>query len=350
MQIHDKGGHRSPLTGCIIEGEECLSQDTFRGILNELGLYDRMTAAHRIAIKPNFAGGSEVAPDSHIVTDVRLLRELVTLIEAINPSCEICIAESDSAGHGWAFLKFKHLGLDTWQLPRVRLLDLSRDVLRRIELPAAKYFTSPDRQLWLSDTWMDADVTISIANLKTHSVTKFTGTCKNLFGLLPRADKEVYHPSIDKVIHDLVRATPPDLSILDGFFAMEGDGPVLGHPVSTHCRIFACSPERADVVGCRMIGVNPKGIKHLRYLASADVLRAETGCPRYSFRRPGKRLRLFNSVGLAIQRVGAGLYAYGNRAHCATSLLLFAYLTARPLILLFFKVETLRQWKRRWRG
>lgn len=192
-----------------------------------------------------------------------------------------------------------------------------------------------------------AVMVISIANLKTHSVTLFTGTCKNLVGLLPDRNKEIYHPDIDKVIHDLVKTVPTQLNILDGFYAMEENGPIQGRPINLKCRVYSVKPTIADIVGCKMINMNYRKVKHIWHLASNDYLRYDSEYPRYRIAYPGKCLRFFNLIGLFIQKIGMILYNYGNRVHCSISLFYFVIISMRPLLLMFFDLKMLKRWKRK---
>lgn len=213
-----------------INRNRVIGKKEFIDLLKELNLYKLITGARRISIKPNFTAGSYVSPTSHVVTDLKLLKNIVQLILEINPETLIFIAESDSTGYGFAYLKFENLnlpdslGLEENEKDRVFLLDLSRDKLGHIENSDFKYFNTIDKQLWLSKEFLNSDVIISLSNLKTHSVTKYTGTCKNLFGCLPTTRKSVYHPQIHSVIHDLVIAIKPDINIVDAFYGMEKMG------------------------------------------------------------------------------------------------------------------------------
>lgn len=335
----------------LIDQRYELSLKDFEANLRTLGLLEKLLSAKTIVIKPNFAAGSYASADSHIVSDLCFLRGMVESLRQLSPDSEICIAESDSTGYGFAFLKFSNLGIDTWNLPRVRTLDLSRDILQRIENPQARYFSNIDRQLWLSSTLVDADFVISAANLKSHSVTRFTGACKNLFGLLPTMNKEQYHTEIHDVIHDLVLAVKVDLSIVDAFYGMEQNGPVQGCPVNLGYRVFSTSPVAADIACCTAIALDFRQVKHLKLLNTVMVaVSGEEDLPtgvRRAIAPPTFWLRFFNRFGLAIQALGRDIYLAGHRIHCADSPLTFLVTLVRPLLLRIFSRETLKKWKNR---
>ena len=61
----------------------------------------------------------------------------------------------------------------------------------------------------------DLDVLINVPKLKTHMLTTITVGLKNNYGLLPRADKGVYHAKdIDTVLAELNKAIPTTLTVV----------------------------------------------------------------------------------------------------------------------------------------
>jgi len=106
---------------------------------------------------------------------------------------------------------------------------------------------------------------ISAAKLKTHSNTGVTLGMKNMFGLLPDKLKGKYHlKGISKVIVDINTVLTPALTVIDGFVAMEGAGPTDGTPVQMNLIIAGTDPVATDATGCRVMGIDPHEIKHIR--------------------------------------------------------------------------------------
>ena len=169
---------------CLNNNRE-IQFDEWQRIITSLNLSERLENAGSIVIKPNFAAGTYSNPNTHVMSDLSLLQSCVRFLLECNPKAVIYIAESDSTGYGFAYQKFEHLGLpDSLNLPpmslnRIRMLDLSRDRLVRIENELFKHYVTIDHQLWLSRILMDSDFKISLSNLKTHAVTGYTGACKN---------------------------------------------------------------------------------------------------------------------------------------------------------------------------
>lgn len=337
-----------------VNKEREITSSEWQTIIGNLGLSEKLMAAKTIVIKPNLAAGTYVDPKNHVISDMYLLKSTIEYFSEVNHSATIYIAESDSTGYGFAFLKFEHLNLPGCLelspdvLSRVKLLDMTRDRLEKVEDERLILYTSIDRQLWLSETLLHADFKVSLSNLKTHAVTGYTGACKNLFGCLPDFDKSVNHPRIHKVIHDLVIGIHPDLNVVDAFYGMEKNGPVQGIDVDTGYRVFSNDALEADIYAASTIGYPPQKVGYLEKLAktagteirtSADVVK--------TYRKAGLFLRCMNSIGLFFQRCGQGIASFGHRIHSCPTLPILVITIARPILLKLFDYEKLKAWKRK---
>lgn len=106
---------------------------------------------------------------------------------------------------------------------------------------------------------------ISAAKMKTHMATKVTLGMKNMFGLLPDKMKFKYHTKgISKVIVDINTVIKPQLTVIDGFVAMEGKGPTNGTPVKMDLIISGKDPVATDATCARIMGLDPHEISHIR--------------------------------------------------------------------------------------
>ena len=329
----------------------------WENILEKLCLKEKIINSKRIVIKPNLAAGTKADPVRHICTDMVFLKNIVELCRAVNPSAEILICEGDSTGDGFAYLKFKHFELPEIVDPSgdkgVKVLDMSRDQLRQLDDKRFLYFSHVEN-LWLSRTFLDADFKISLSNLKTHSVTLYTGVCKNLFGCLPASVKSVYHPYIHQVVHDLTLAIQPDLNVIDAFYAMEENGPVAGKDIDGGVRIFGNEAFEADCYGAALIGIDIKEVKYLKYLQKncSQINLDKELINKYGFEAdyPQKCLSINNSIGLWIQRRGYGIANTGDRIHIAKTPFRFIVAVFRPLLIKVFGIKKLKNIKRNIEG
>jgi uncharacterized protein (DUF362 family) len=149
---------------------------------------------------------------------------------------------------------FKVLGWEEMfkEYPHVRLLNLTKDGLVDVDLNGL-YFEN----LKMSKSYIKSDFLISVAKLKTHTMTGITCNLKNLYGANPIKNKVQYHPYLDEVICDMNKVKLPDLCLVDGIIAMEGAGPVSGAPNPLGLLIIGNGAVATDHACARIIGFNP---------------------------------------------------------------------------------------------
>ena len=93
------------------------------------------------------------------------------------------------------------------------------------------------KKLEVAKVALDADVIISLPKVKTHSLTLLTLGIKNIFGCIPGIRKTQWHLKAGanpryfaEMLVDLYGIVQPELTIVDGIVAMEGNGPNIGTP------------------------------------------------------------------------------------------------------------------------
>lgn len=111
---------------------------------------------------------------------------------------------------------------------------------------------------------LESDCIISLPKLKTHAFEKITGSVKNQFGCIPGFLKGEFHvklPDPDdfaRMLLDLNIFLSPRLYIMDGIFAMEGNGPRGGTPKKMNVLLFSDDPIALDSTVCRILDINPE--------------------------------------------------------------------------------------------
>jgi uncharacterized protein (DUF362 family) len=101
--------------------------------------------------------------------------------------------------------------------------------------------------------------------MKTHKATKVTLGMKNMFGLLPDKFKAKYHAKgISKVVIDINTVIKPVFTVIDGFVAMEGNGPTDGTTVKMDLILAGKDVVATDATGARVMGFDPHEISHIR--------------------------------------------------------------------------------------
>jgi len=113
------------------------------------------------------------------------------------------------------------------------------------------------------DPILDADVIINLPKLKTHMMMFYSGAVKNMFGAIPGVYKAEYHfttPEQDKfadMLLDLCACIKPTISIMDGIWGMEGQGPSSGIPRKFGVILASASPYALDAVATNILGITP---------------------------------------------------------------------------------------------
>ena len=112
----------------------------------------------------------------------------------------------------------------------------------------------------------EVDGIISIAKLKTHSFTRYTGAVKNLFGLVHGLKKAEYHMrmkdprTFSEMLVDLAECVKPRLNIMDAVIGMDGDGPSAGRARHIGLVLASSNPHALDVVALKIVGQKPESV------------------------------------------------------------------------------------------
>ncbi len=127
-----------------------------------------------------------------------------------------------------------------------------------------------DRRFHIARGAREAGAIVNLPRLKTHAFTVMTGALKNTFGVVPGGRKAAFHIShsqmedFSRMIVDLNGLVRSRLVVLDSVKAMQGNGPGSGDLVDVGLLIVSDDPVAADAVGCRIMGIDPLSVPHIR--------------------------------------------------------------------------------------
>jgi len=231
----------------------------------------------KILIKPNFVSTNHQLAATH-VNAIRGILDFLTP----HYKKQIIVGESTPSREG-AFGGYKNYGyLALEKEYDVKLVDLNlqpwqyRYVIGRGNRPI------PIR---IISTFFDPDMyIISAAKMKTHDRAVTTLSLKNVLIGAPLCDsrgndKGLTHTadnfSKEAVLHynmfHLAQEIYPDLGIIDGFEAMEGNGPVGGTPVDARVAMASLDSLAMDSLATKLMGFDPTQILYLTSMAEAGM-------------------------------------------------------------------------------
>lgn len=220
-------------------------------------LKDIVAEAPRVLIKVNFI--SVKTYDTGVTTDPLVVEAIIRRTKEFTD--EIFVVESDASMTD-ADKACKATGmLDVCNSNQVRFINLREEKDRvKLTIPNGESL----KEIGVPKIVVDSAI-INAAKLKTHNEAGVSLGMKNMFGLLPDKLKFKYHlKGISKVIVDINTVLKPKLTIIDGFYALEGSGPTSGSPVKMDLIIAGKDPVATDATGCRVMGINPEEIYHVR--------------------------------------------------------------------------------------
>ncbi len=230
----------------------------------------RLVSGMTVLIKPNY-----VRPSAHnpyaIVTDERVIIALVQLLRDAGAQ-KVWIGDNPG-----------------WGLPLKKALAQTEQVRERLEAAGAtiRFFDgeprvalkNPNAVLYdpvtVPKCLVDADVYINLPKMKTHMHTLLTLGVKNQYGLILDEDRMSFHRNdINIKLVDILRVVKPDLTILDGIMAVQGQAPLSGAVVDDMNTIIAGRDVLAvDGTAARVMSVDPFEVTMLR-MAHAEGLGA----------------------------------------------------------------------------
>jgi uncharacterized protein (DUF362 family)/ferredoxin len=264
-------------------------------------------AGRRVFIKPNILGPCR--PDEHVTTHPAFV---AAAVEACRRRQAAEIIVGDNPG-------MTSYGTTDHAARIAGIIDAADGCYRNIaDAPQAVRGATPQMaELPVSRIVLEADFVLGLPKMKTHVATGLTGAVKNTFGYVVGAAKTQLHacnPSVAdfaRTVIDVFALRPPDLSIMDAVYAMEGQGPSGGRPRFVG-RLLA-SPDAVALDACagRMMGFKPGAIAHLvaaqeRGLGVADLSRLEIAGradPIPGFRRPTLGLAFTSRVVSLLSRI-----------------------------------------------
>lgn len=211
-----------------------------------------------IFIKPNL---TDVVHKPGITTTPLMIK---TVIEALSPLVKkIYVGESDGGNYSYsADSSLKNHGVFdvATNFPNVEVVNLSKLPRTRVkENVCAKKVWVDLPELLLNDI----DCLVSVPVLKAHAMTHGTFSIKNLWGCYPDPMRLLYHKNLDYKLALISKLTKNRIQIVDGFWALDGHGPMEGTPIVTNKILISNNPVAVDASSAYLMNLDKNKIGHL---------------------------------------------------------------------------------------
>lgn len=248
-------------------------------IEQEIGQAIRAKGSCKVLIKPNMVSTGRALAATHVDALKAVLDHLQRYQENI---ATIVIGEGPAGSP--AERGFRNYGyLRLAEEYSVEFMDLNRD-----SYTEAKVFQieGGETKVRIAKTAIESDYKISLTVPKTHETVMYTGATKNfvigsviwdetddkikVHGFKGRRKWGQYYTRAVKTIHKnitkLFKILNPDLSVIDGFVAMQGNGPVMGAPLDLGVAVVGTDAVATDAVAASVMSFDPLDIGYLYYL------------------------------------------------------------------------------------
>jgi uncharacterized protein (DUF362 family) len=221
-------------------------------------------------IKPNFVSTNIQLASSHVDQVRGILDFLTTIYKGT-----IIIAEASCGDTKEAYRNFGYLDLPC-EYP-IELVDLNDGPFEVITVSGGNGKTL---KLRVAHLLLDnSKYLISAAKMKTHDTVIVSLSAKNMImGSIFSDDKKSVHQGIketNRFIACIAGYVWPDLSVIDGFEGMEGDGPSRGQAVPLGVAISSTDALAADSIACEIMGVEFYSVGYLHYCADQGLGEAD---------------------------------------------------------------------------
>ena len=167
----------------------------------------------KILVKPNIVS-ADVKHLKATVTQMPVIEAVCKILQKNN--CKIFIGESSFMSTPVFFKK-----IDLNKLAKkygAKLVVFEQDKLVKVRDDKAKIL----KRFPIAKVVQDVDLIINLPKLKTHSLMRFTGAVKNLFGLIPGGLKQRLHSkapnekAFGKLLVDIYQNFQTEINIMDG--------------------------------------------------------------------------------------------------------------------------------------
>ncbi len=246
----------------------------------------------RIVLKPNLNNDMNA-----LIGNSTDLRVIVSVIKALQKRKynNITIAEGPNCGIDHMNIDvFKRLRIDKIaELFNVDLVNLNKSEYELVDLETGK--------AKIGKVILNNDFLINLPKIKTHIEAGITICMKNFVGCYQALDKRNIHDSLIKNIVRMNLIKKPDLNIVDGLVAMEGNGPAAGTPKKLNLILISKNSFTTDLLCTKLFGFDLDYVPYLKLaIEQGHILKEDF---EYS-----KNIRQINTLKKAKENIFARIF------------------------------------------
>ncbi len=209
----------------------------------------------RIVLKPNLNNDLNALMGNS--TDLRVITGVIKALQKRGYT-DITIADGPNCGIDHMNIDvFKRLRIDkVAEMFNVKLINLNKTEHETVDLVTGK--------AKIGKIILDNDFLINLPKIKTHIEVGMTICLKNFVGCFQSLDKRNIHDSLVENIVRMNEIKKPDLNIVDGLVAMEGNGPAAGIPKKLNLVLIGKNSFTTDLLCMKLFGFDLDYVPYLK--------------------------------------------------------------------------------------
>lgn len=211
----------------------------------------------KILLKPNILLGKE--PERAATTHPEVIRALVQWLKQFHPKKIIIGESSGTRRRGATENAFRESGIEAVceeeDIEWIPFEKTERKIFQVKDPLVLKKFSG-------SILLDEVDIIINIPKIKTHGQCIMTCAIKNMFGTLILGNKASTHAKYPRyndfsaALADIYSVSKPQLTLIDGYYCQEGNGPSAGDVVKLDIILAGYDPVALDTAVCEIIGLD----------------------------------------------------------------------------------------------
>ena len=246
--------------------------DSLKKAVELAGDIDKLSPDSKVVIKPNVVVWHEGVnfPKYAVLTTSRLIEDMVKLLVE-HGARDISIVEGivefeEKPKYSRLDLAAKGLGYDVLKSRYgVKVVDVMKGSFTKVNVDDVKLSVNTDI--------LEADYVVNMPVLKTHSQAMVSLGIKNLKGVINIASRKICHnanPEIDLNLHlsKLLDVIPVSFTVIDGIYTSDRGPSYNGRARRSNIIVASKDLLSADMVGAKVLGINPQTIPSLAKAAS----------------------------------------------------------------------------------